>query len=101
MDDPRVGTVLQGRYRIVAPLGEGGMGVVYRGERVGLGRPVAIKFLHAALVHHKELLGRFEREAMAMSRLQHPHCVPVIDSASPARSPTSCSSWSPAARCAT
>jgi hypothetical protein len=77
--DPRIGTVLQDRYKILAPLGQGGMGVVYRGERVGLGRPVAIKFLQAQLSGHDELRKRFEREARAMSRLQHPHCVPVID----------------------
>src|SRR5262245_56697119 len=55
------------------------MGVVYRAERVGLGRQVAIKFLHAAIAHKKDVLGRFEREARAMSKLAHPSCVPVID----------------------
>ena len=43
--DPRIGTVLQGRYRVLEALGVGGMGVVYRGERLGLNMPVAIKFL--------------------------------------------------------
>src|SRR4051794_35323439 len=38
--DPRIGGILDGRYRIVAALARGGMGVVYRGERLGLGRPV-------------------------------------------------------------
>jgi serine/threonine-protein kinase len=77
--DPRIGTVLQGRYRIDQRLGAGGMGVVYRGERVGLGRRVAIKFLHADLAVDPALRTRFEREARAMSKLHHPHCVPVID----------------------
>jgi eukaryotic-like serine/threonine-protein kinase len=77
--DPRIGTVLQGRYRIEARLGSGGMGVVYRGERLGLERPVAIKFLHREMSTHPDALERFEREAKAMSRLHHPHCVPVID----------------------
>ena len=45
--DPRVGTTLQDRYRICARIAAGGMGVVYRGERLGLEKPVAIKFLHA------------------------------------------------------
>jgi serine/threonine-protein kinase len=79
MADARIGTTLADRYRIIDTLGTGGMGVVYRAERVGLGRPVAIKFLHPQMAREKELLARFEREARAMSRLQHPHCVPVID----------------------
>ncbi|HTM20041.1 MAG TPA: serine/threonine-protein kinase, partial [Kofleriaceae bacterium] len=76
--DPRIGSVLQERYRVVERLAVGGMGVVYRGERIGLERPVAIKFLRTG-VGKKEHLGRFEREARAMSRLAHPACVPVID----------------------
>src|SRR5262245_61758562 len=55
------------------------MGVVYRGERVGLDRQVAIKFLRSAVAAKKENRMRFEREARAMSRLAHPNCVPVID----------------------
>jgi serine/threonine-protein kinase len=55
------------------------MGVVYRGERVQLGRPVAVKFLHPWIAAQKAFLGRFENEAKAMSRLAHPHCVSVID----------------------
>jgi serine/threonine protein kinase len=77
--DPRIGTVLQGRYRIDQRIGAGGMGVVYKAERVGLGRRVAIKFLHADLAADPALRTRFEREAKAMSQLHHPHCVPVID----------------------
>src|SRR4051794_26126147 len=55
------------------------MGVVYRGERVGLGRPVAVKFLHPWIAAQKTFLSRFENEARAMSRLGHPNCVSVID----------------------
>jgi serine/threonine-protein kinase len=77
--DPHLGTVLNGRYRITERLGEGGMGVVYRGERVKLSRPVAIKFLHSPYSGSKEFLIRFEREARAMSMLSHPCCVSVID----------------------
>ncbi|HVT06972.1 MAG TPA: serine/threonine-protein kinase, partial [Polyangia bacterium] len=77
--DPRVGHVLQGRYRILAKIASGAMGVVYRGERVQLGRPVAVKFLHPWIAAQKAFLGRFENEAKAMSRLAHPHCVSVID----------------------
>src|SRR4051794_31049830 len=55
------------------------MGVVYRGERVQLGRAVAVKFLHPWIAAQKTFLSRFENEAKAMSRLLHPHCVSVID----------------------
>ncbi len=79
MNDPRIGRVLQERYRVVDRLAVGGMGVVYRGERIGLDRPVAIKFLRTPQSARKEGLRRFDREARAMSRLAHPSCVPVID----------------------
>ncbi len=55
------------------------MGVVYRGERVQLARPVAVKFLHPWIAAQKTFLSRFENEARAMSRLGHPNCVSVID----------------------
>src|SRR5499426_326621 len=77
--DPRVGSTLQGRYRILAPIASGAMGVVYKGERVQLGRPVAVKFLHPWIAAQKAFLSRFENEAKAMSRLSHPNCVSVID----------------------
>jgi serine/threonine-protein kinase len=77
--DPRVGTVLQGRYRLDALLASGAMGVVYRGQRVQLERPVAVKFLHPWIATQKAFLARFDTEARAMSRLQHPNCVSVID----------------------
>jgi serine/threonine-protein kinase len=78
-DDPRIGQVLQGRYRIIELIDTGTMGTVYRGERLQLGRQVAIKFLHPQLAKNKEFLARFEHEARAMSRLAHPHCVGVLD----------------------
>jgi serine/threonine-protein kinase len=76
---PLVGTVLHDRYRVLARIAVGGMGVVYRGERLGLGRAVAIKILHARFAEDAELHRRFDVEARAMSRIQHPHCVSVID----------------------
>ena len=78
-DDPRIGTIIQGRYRILDAIAAGGMGVVYRGERVGLQRIVAIKFLHGDFAAQEQFRKRFEIEARAMSRLSHPHCVSVID----------------------
>jgi len=78
-DDPRIGTLLQERYRVLDVIAAGGMGVVYRGERVGLQRTVAIKFLHGDVAQREQFRKRFEIEARAMSRLSHPHCVSVID----------------------
>ena len=60
-------------YRLLNPLGEGGMGVVYRAEDLQLGREVAIKLLRTEAVTSREWLARFEREAKLASSLQHPH----------------------------
>ena len=79
VSDPRIGTVLQERYRILQRLAAGGMGVVYRGERLELGRAVAIKFLHPWMAADPSFQRRFQIEAQAMSRLSHPCCVSVID----------------------
>ncbi len=77
--DPRIGTLVQGRYRILERLGTGGMGVVYRGERIELGRAVAIKFLHGWVAEDPNTQKRFRIEAQAMSQLSHPCCVSIID----------------------
>ncbi|HSN27203.1 MAG TPA: protein kinase [Kofleriaceae bacterium] len=73
------GTVLDGRYKVISPISEGAMGSVYRGERVQLGRAVAIKVMHEALPDELASRQRFEREAKLMAMLEHPHCVSVID----------------------
>jgi serine/threonine-protein kinase len=75
----RIGSTLENRYRILDVLAQGGMGIVYRGERLGLNRPVAVKFLHANFAADVKVRERFERELRAMSRLNHPNCVSVID----------------------
>src|SRR5439155_26964264 len=80
VSDPRIGTLLEGRYRLDTRLAAGGMGVVYKGELVAIGKPVAIKFMHDALAAVPDLVKRFQREATAMSRLAHPHLVSVVDS---------------------
>jgi serine/threonine-protein kinase len=77
--DARIGSVLQGRYRVLASVSGGAMGEVYRGEHVQLKRAVAIKFLRSAFGHSPEFAKRFEREALMMSRLDHPHVIGVID----------------------
>jgi serine/threonine protein kinase len=71
--------VLDGRYRIKARLGAGGVGAVYSGEHVETRRPVAIKVLHAVFAGSDEFHKRFEREARAASKLTHPSCVSVLD----------------------
>jgi serine/threonine protein kinase len=80
LSDPRIGSLLEGRYRLDQRLAAGGMGVVYKGELVAINKPVAIKFLHDALAAIPDLVKRFQREATAMSRLAHPNIVSVIDS---------------------
>lgn len=78
-DDPRVGTTLADRYRIVAPLGEGGMGTVYRGVHEALRKPVAIKFLQQKIHGNREMVARFEREAVTAANLRHPNIAEAID----------------------
>ena len=60
-------------YRIVEPLGAGGMGVVYRAHDLHLERDVAVKILPAGLLADDEARQRFRREALALSRLKHAH----------------------------
>jgi serine/threonine-protein kinase len=73
------GEVLEQRYRIVDRISQGAMGVVYRGVRTNLDRQVAIKVMHVAMPDAMKLRERFEREAQVMARLDHPHCVSIID----------------------
>ena len=76
---PLPGTVINGRYRLDKVLGEGGMGRVYAAEQLSMKRPVAIKTLRAHLTADDKQLGRFYREARAISQLTGPHVVRVYD----------------------
>jgi serine/threonine-protein kinase len=73
------GAILDARYRVIEPVAQGAMGTVYRAERIKLGRIVAIKVLHDVLPHELSGRKRFEIEAMAMAKLEHPHCASVLD----------------------
>src|SRR5262245_29436069 len=66
-----------GSYDIVAPLGSGGMGDVYRARDTKLGRDVAIKVLPASFANDPDRLARFEREARVLASLNHPHIAQI------------------------
>jgi tRNA A-37 threonylcarbamoyl transferase component Bud32 len=68
-----------GKYRVLEPLGRGGMARVYRAYHPQLDRYVAIKVLRSDLVEEKEFLARFKREARAVAALRHPNIVQVFD----------------------
>src|ERR1700757_603775 len=66
-----------GPYEIVAPLGAGGMGEVYRANDIKLDREVAIKVLPDVLAQDPERLARFEREAKVLASLNHPNIAQI------------------------
>jgi hypothetical protein len=66
-----------GDFRIVGEIGRGGFGVVYRAHQLSLDRPVAVKVLFRHLIHTEDQVSRFEREARAAARLDHPAIVSV------------------------
>lgn len=76
---PRPGDIIADRYRVVAPIGRGAMGTVYRAEHVQIGKVVAIKLLHRELEQNPENVIRFHREAESASRLNHSNTVHVFD----------------------
>jgi serine/threonine-protein kinase len=73
------GDIIDGKYRIVRLIGEGGMGAVYEGENTRIHRRVAIKVLHAGVAEQGEAVARFEREAQAAGRIGSEHIVEVLD----------------------
>ena len=74
-----LGKIVDGRYRVLEVIGRGGMGVVYRVEHLRMGKVAAMKVLHSDLAGDPDVIGRFEREAAAISKLHHPHTVQVFD----------------------
>ncbi len=73
------GDIIEGKYRIVRLIGEGGMGAVYEGENVRIHRTVAIKVLHAGVAENEDAVQRFEREAQAAGRIGSEHICEVLD----------------------
>ena len=73
------GQILDGKYRIVRLIGEGGMGSVHEGQNTFISRRVAIKVLHAAAAGNEAVLKRFEREAQAAGRIGSDHILEVLD----------------------
>ncbi len=74
-----IGTVVAERYLIQKLLGRGGMGAVFQAEHVHMKKLVALKVLHTSMSGNPEVVARFEREAVAAGRLQHPGVVGATD----------------------
>lgn len=74
-----IGQTLDGRYRVDAVLGQGGMGMVFRGVQTSMQRPVALKTLHPQLALAPSFFERFKREAEIASRLHHPNIITIFD----------------------
>lgn len=78
-EDPVEGQLVDNRYRLTKCIGSGGMSVVYLAERVGIAKPIAIKFLRSIYSNLPDFIHRFEQEAKACSRLNHLNCISLID----------------------
>ncbi|CAL9400496.1 Serine_threonine-protein kinase PK-1 [Streptomyces sp. enrichment culture] len=79
LQDPLVGQVLDGRYRVDARIAVGGMATVYRAVDTRLDRVLALKVMHPALAADASFVERFIREAKSVARLAHPNVVQVFD----------------------
>ena len=75
----RIGRIIDGRYRVVELLAEGGMGTVFIAEHLKLRKMVALKTIHASFLGNEEVAARFAREAMASAQLEHPHVASAMD----------------------
>lgn len=78
-DDPLIGRIFDGKYKLLTRLSGGGIGVVYRAEQLHTGADVAIKVLHAQFTTDASFLERFHREARAAAKLNHPNVVRIYD----------------------
>src|SRR5512134_1937319 len=73
--DERIGSNLLGQFELLEVCGKGAMGTVYRAWQTGMERQVAIKVLRAELLRDPKVVARFDREARAVAKLQHPNIV--------------------------
>ena len=76
---PQPGELINGKYRLVRLIGDGGMGTVFEARHEYLGTSVALKFLHAELARRPGLVQRFLREARLSASIQSPHIAHVTD----------------------
>ena len=77
--DALLGRTIAGRYEVVARIGAGGMGVVYRAYQAAMDRHVALKVLSTSLAADEQSVRRFNQEARAASRLRHPNTITLHD----------------------
>jgi serine/threonine-protein kinase len=79
MQPRQASQVLDGKYRLVRPLGKGGMGTVWHAEHLTLSSPVALKLLESGVPRESDTLQRFLREARTAAALRSPHVVQILD----------------------
>jgi serine/threonine protein kinase len=80
MDNIQPGQML-GPYRIINQIGKGGMATLYKAYQAAVDRYVAVKVLPSQLAESKEFAARFQQEARFIAKLEHPHILPVFDTA--------------------
>jgi serine/threonine protein kinase len=74
-----LGRTVAGKYVVEAVIGRGAAGMVFRARQIAVDRVVALKVLHKDLAHDEQFIRRFQREALAASRLDHPNSIRVLD----------------------
>ena len=77
--DELIGKTVAAKYLVEQMIGEGGMGKVYKAIQLALDKPVVLKVLRQALLSDERTVKRFQREAKAASRLNHPNSISVLD----------------------
>lgn len=78
-NDDWIGRIVAGKYRVEEMIGEGGMGQVFRATQLSLDKAVVLKVLRRSLLSDARTVARFQREAKAASRLNHPNAIGIID----------------------
>ena len=77
--DTLIGALVDGRYRIEAQIGEGGMGVVYRARHEALNKTIALKVLRGEMAKDDEVVQRFMQEAQAATSIGHENIIDISD----------------------